>query len=316
MIMLGTDPETFAVHPSRKALEERGLQGSEDSALPAFFAMDLTSPDNCRVNLPFGTLTPDGLALEYTVDPTGDPDDMVERMRANIRAIQNIVDKFQAKLSVAPRIYVDPWYIEQLPVSYGKACSLQLLGCDPDRCAYGWELPKKPDPRVHTFRTSGGHIHFGLGKEFVSDQTLVAYFVALCDSTLGAASTILCDSVEALLRKEQYGMPGMFRTDPGRGTLEYRTMPGQMFQTPELTRLVFQTAADIGNWAHDIFVAEGQKACVAQMAERIGGIDTAMTLAGYIRDHDTKGCLAYMQADYMSALLDYDMPKGFEIHGW
>lgn len=315
-VLLGTDPEFFVESPNPQVLIAKNLFPDARGALPAYFAMGLEDPKDCRRTLPHGVLMPDGLALEFTVDPDNNPAIMVERMRQNIIATRDIVAQFQGTLSVCPRIYVDQRYIDALPVKYGKACSLQLLGCDPDICAYGWELPKKPDPKTHNFRTSGGHVHFGLGTEFVSDNALVAHFIALCDATLGAATTVLCDSPEALARKEQYGQPGMYRTDHKRGTVEYRTMPAQAFQTPELAYMIFSKAAELGDWASDLFNRQGQQATVAAISERIGGLGRAFELAEYIRDHNAKGCLELMDRTLMADVLAYNMPEGFALHGW
>lgn len=315
MILLGSDPEFFLEHPLPTALESRGLPGDAVGAVPAYFAMGLESPRDHLRALPYGTLTPDGAALEFTIDPSPSPAEMVERMRQNIQATRDIVAHLCGQLSANPRVYIDPRYIQALPVTYGKACSLQVLGCDPDVCAYGWDLPRKPNPKTHPYRTSGGHIHFGLGQDFVSNRALVSYFIALCDATLGAATTVLFQSEEARLRKEQYGQPGMYRVDTKRGTVEYRTMPAQAFQTPELAYMIFTKAAEIGNWAHDLYASEGANT-VQIIAQRIGGLEKAFDLANNIRDHHAENCLRLMETDTMADVLSYTLPEGFMIHGW
>lgn len=317
MIQLGTDPELFGEGCLATALTDRGLPVT-DAAVPAFFLMGLQDPTQHTIHLPHGELTPDGLALEFTVNPTSSVDEMIQRIRDNIAATKVFTDKLGGKLSVNPRIYVDPRYIERLPESYGKACSLQILGCDPDFCVYDHiEVPHKPNPKKHPYRTSGGHIHLGLGKAFVSDRAMIAYTILMLDATIGAASTILCDSEEAYQRKEQYGLPGMYRVDERRGTLEYRTLPAQaLIQTPALARLMFTKAAEIGNRLYDLFIAEGPPAVIDDVVKRTGGLEQGFELARYIRDHDIPGCLDAVRYDEIGAILDYEMPNDFYLHGW
>src|SRR6185369_16518897 len=172
---------------------------------------------------------------------------------------------------VNPRAFVDQRFIDMLPEDkYGKKGSLQVLGCDPDFNVYSLDVPDKPDPKTHNFRTSGGHIHLGVGHAFVHDHTAVTYLGALLDQTLGAIGTALCDSKEAAQRLEQYGWAGMVRTNKKIGTLEYRTLPAQaLVQTPELALLMFSAAQAVGSFASSLF-NESQPAFIDAASAIVG----------------------------------------------
>lgn len=314
-VTLGTDPELFIEQPNVDILAQRGLP-NVPGAVPAWFALGLVDPEQHIIELPHGALGPDGAALEFTTDVTTDPKRMVEFLRANLAATRRFADALGGKLTVNPRVYVDQTYIDLLPQRYGKACSLQLLGCDPDVNAYDMQLPAKPNPKKHNYRTSGGHIHIGIG-ELTQDRTIVAYTVAALDATLGCASKILCSSEEARLRQEQYGYPGMYRVDHRRGTLEYRTMPAQaLIQTPELAEMCFDTAARVGDWVLELVRDNGQSGAVEEIKKHIGDLDVIFQRAEMIRDHNIQGCRELVWAEMVSKMLTYEMPTDFYLHGW
>lgn len=335
-VTIGSDPELFTVGAPSDALASLGWDRDlTTSTIPAFFSLGLEQPDQ-MITLPQGTLRPDGLAAEFTVTPAHTPSQIVEFIRQNIRATAEIAQRTMGcRLSVNPRAWVDPRFIAALPESFGKSCSLQMLGCDPDFSVYNMDLPDKPDPKVHQYRTSGGHIHLFVGQGFAADQGAVSYLTALLDRTIGAAGTYLCASPEAYKRKEQYGYPGMIRV-PTRadgsllGTVEYRTLPAQaLVQTPELARLMFTVAQECARYMTDIFYdADDAADAYTDFGHIVGSFRDAYQFAEVIARHDVTLCRED-QARWMdensslvsilsplSELQSYRAHEDFELYGW
>lgn len=335
-VTIGSDPELFTVGAHPDALIAHGWPGDlAASTIPAFFSLGLQDPSD-KIRLPQGVLTPDGLAAEFTVTPAHTPDQIVEYIRQNIHATAEIAARtLGCRLSVAPRAWVDPRFIDMLNEDYGKSCSLQLLGCDPDFSVYNMALPDKPDPKKHQHRTSGGHIHLFVGTDFAADQGAVSYLTALLDRTIGAAGTYLCSSEEAFKRKEQYGYPGMIRvpqTEDGSllGTVEYRTLPAQaLVQTPELARLMFTTAQECACLMTDIWEnCSNQQNAYREFGHIVGSFRDALQFAEAIARHAVDVCrddqLRWMDANSsysaitepLADLQDYTPHQDFELHGW
>lgn len=316
VITLGTDPEIFAVNADPTILAQKNLP-VVDSAIPAWYILGLTNPEAHTIALPDGELGPDGLALEFTTRVSADPRTMVEYIRNNLLATKQYADTFGATLSVAPRAYVHQAFIDMLPKEYGKASSLQVLGCDPDYCIYDHiKIPEKPDPRTFNYRTSGGHIHVGIG-ELTKNRLIVNYIIAALDATIGCASKVLCSSEEAKLRQQMYGMPGMLRTDHRRGTIEYRTLPAQaLIQTPELCERMFTVASKVTGLIVGTFNDTGVGGVMELMAKSIGDLETIFKRAEMIKDHNIEACRAMCWTDMVGDLLTYKMPQDFLLHGW
>lgn len=316
-VTLGSDPELFATDIPNTYLDANRLPHIQNGALPAWYAMQLSDIENVLVPLPAGELSPDGLALEFTTKVAHDAVQMTEFIRQNILATKAFTDRIGGKLSVAPRIFVAQEYINLLPETYGKASSLQILGCDPDYCVYpDLVIPQKPDPKTYNYRTSGGHIHLGIGA-LTQNRVIVSYLIAALDATIGVASTVLCNSEEAFLRKVLYGKPGMYRTDHKRGTVEYRTAPAQaLIQTPDLTYAMFDIATRIGDLVVSTFEAGGQSAVVEVLTNNIGDLDTMFKRAQAISDHDIETCAEMAWHGMIGDLLNYEMPNDFYLHGW
>lgn len=316
VITLGTDPELFAMGANSAILAEKHLP-IVDGAIPAWYVMGLTDPDMHTIVLPEGELTPDGAALEFTTRPTADPRIMVDYIRRNLLATKELTDAFGSTLSVTPRAYVHQAFIDMLPKEYGKASSLQVLGCDPDVCVYdNITIPAKPDPRTYNYRTSGGHIHVGIG-DLTKNRMVVSYIIAALDATIGCASKVLCSSEEAKLRQLMYGMPGMYRSDHKRGTIEYRTLPAQaLIQTPELCERMFTIASNVTGLIVDTFQESGIRGVADLMTTEIGDLDIIFKRAEMIKDHNIEACRAMCWTSMVGDLLEYEMPQDFLLHGW
>lgn len=261
--------------------------------MPGFFALGVMNPEKPDIELPFGKLRPDGMALEFTVTPTSDVNEMIERLRTNLLETRLIAQRASGcELNVEPMFHTDFWYINKLPESFGDACSLQILGCAPDICIYGGPKIERPDPKTFPYRSSGGHVHIELGRDMVSDLAAVNFTVAALDLFMGTAATYLSTNRQAYERKRLYGQAGMIRANAKLGTIEYRTLSAQaLLQTEEVARLMFSMAQEVAEHIRNIYMSISQPQFISEMKQLVGNFAyLANDVAGAINRHDVDAC--------------------------
>lgn len=116
----------------------------------------------------------------------------------------------------------------------------RVLGCKPSYNVYGVK-PIEVDPIAYRKRSSGGHIHMGLGlpifEPFMNDPDNRQRLVPLMDIFVGAFSVLLDRDAGAAERRENYGRAGEFRL-PKYG-LEYRTTSNFWLRDFTLMSFVF-----------------------------------------------------------------------------
>ncbi len=231
-MLLGTDPELFVIVNNKPVSAFEALGGDLD------------------IELPFGVLTPDGAAVEFTVTPSGVADELTDRVAANIAATREYIRQRlpDAVLSNAPVVVFDREYIKQHPAALGKRCSLMLFGCNPDYSIYGTP-PARPSADSVGIRSSGGHIHIDLS-EYPKGRNIETIVTMVLDATLGLASVVGVPTEEAKQRKTLYGKAGFIRYSRRHHRLEYRVLPAVMLtHNRETTRLVFAAASEIARFA-------------------------------------------------------------------
>ena len=267
VIMFGSDPEIFA----RK----------DGMFIPAYVAMGNADKE---YYLSHGELVADGAALEFTVTPTDSIYGLVENIGMNLIDTNTLIQKLSgSELSAAPSANFADW-IPQFPPDYGPRCSLQILGCDPDICAYGPPL-ERPDPVIYPYRTTGGHLHFGIGVDLVKDERFLYYLIAHLDRTIGALSTVYNNSDDAKRRKELYGRAGYYRVNYDISTVEYRTMPAMaLLHSPDVTETLLNIAESVVEWCVDN--ADDFKT----LHRNTGGYGRITACQEAIDDHDVRAC--------------------------
>lgn len=330
-VTIGTDPELVVVDQHSPVLRQLPVWNDELAGLPVpgYFALPVPDPLLPDIDIPFGKLRPDGMAVEFTVDPTDDVDEMVKRVRANISATDMLVHAHSGgTLSVEPQFVTHKRWIDALPDTMGNACSLQILGCAPDFNALGMDVPERPDPKTYYYRTSGGHIHFGLDEQTAKDRVAYGYVVGALDALIGTGSTYLCDSEQARRRKELYGQASMIRINPKIHTLEYRTLPAQaLVQTPALATMMFDLGQTVVSWIVERYHALGQSDAVKLFRTAIGSYNDLLAIADAINSHNVDECRewqlrvanrlsAYVTMNRVYEMQAYEMPKHFALVGW
>jgi hypothetical protein len=327
---LGTDPELVAVSQNSAVLDSLSIpQFLLHKPIPAYYALGVVDPLRPKQQLPYGEITPDGMAVEFTVHPTPSVDTMIEQLRGNLRTTRDMLTRTGCTISLEPHFETHPWYIEQFPEEYGPACSLQLLGCAPDVCIYpDVELASRPDPREYHWRTSGGHIHVQIGQDMVQDHAAQAYVVAAMDMLLGTATTYLCTSPQAYDRKKLYGQAGMMRSNMALGTIEYRTLTAQaLMQTETLARMMFTGAQQVCNLLMDIYASMSQPEAIREFISLLGSYGNIVnTVVPAINTHDVSASRSVQEdfgnrlskysiiTDIIHQLQSYEMPQDFDLH--
>jgi|SRR6185436_12254645 len=110
------------------------------------------------------------------------------------------------------------------------------FGCMPSFNAYGLQV-NMPPAREVSFRSAGGHIHFGLGK--ITNDSAVSIVKAL-DMIVGVSCVSLFDKFDNRKRRMMYGLPGEYRLPPHG--LEYRTLSNAWLIHPFIMNLVIDIA--------------------------------------------------------------------------
>lgn len=284
---IGTDPEFFLVR--------------EDKVIPGYFALG----GDVDIELPFGKIYPDGAAVEMQVVPSDNVEDLVRMIGDNISVMKS---HLHGEIYVTPHAPIDASFINALDESYGKRASLQILGCSPDACIYDTDIPARPDPKTYHYRTTGGHIHFGVGDE-VEKLSLMHACVGMLDRMLGTATTYLSDTEEARRRKVLYGQAGMYRLSSFK-TLEYRVPTCQaLLHSAELAYHMFSLGQKVVSFCLEHSVPE--------IVTALGGTKTIRATSTAINNHDLRTCRELQNLDigreHVEFLQQYQLPKTFEL---
>lgn len=256
MFTLGSDPEIFAVRRDNGIIE------------PAFVALG----GDLDLMLPYGTAYCDGAAIEFTVQPTDEPNEVVYRIWDNLHAIQNHLPNHRLSLKSNADIGA---FIPMLDESYGKRASLQILGCQKDQRVYDWVKEiERPDPKVYPYRTIGTHIHIELGA-YSKDWALVQFITAFLDAIIGTAGVYVLEGDQAAKdRNILYGKAGTIRVKEkdadGYDGLEYRCLPTHAVLCNVDASIAFFTAAQqTAARVIDIFERDGY----SELLKRLGGVE-------------------------------------------
>lgn len=133
-----------------------------------------------------------------------------------------------ARLSLDPVMFIPPELLNTYPDDVVE------FGCMPSLNAYGIKT-SIPDGRSVPFRSSGGHMHFGMKAKL--DNATAINMVKGLDAILGVASVSLFAGIDNPLRRDFYGLPGEYRL-PKHG-LEYRPLSCAWLAHPLIMNMVF-----------------------------------------------------------------------------
>lgn len=217
-VTIGADPEIFV-----------GKRGEIISAhtLP-FGSKAVPKPT------PHGTVQVDGLALEVNVTPSITKIGFYMNCSRVIQDLEEMLKRADPEmyLTVKPTAFFTKKYLDSLPESAKE------LGCNPDWNAYELRENERPKADDVLFRTAGGHVHVGWGKDFnctslehIADCAVVAKQL---DYTLGLPSL---DFDKDKTRRDLYGKAGAFRPKPYG--MEYRVLSPMWLLNIQHTGLIW-----------------------------------------------------------------------------
>lgn len=168
----------------------------------------------------------DNVAAEYNIPPSYTKEQFIQHILWPQEYISALIGTNKFTINQQASAY--------FPQEELKTKEAQTFGCDPDLSAYTLTYNEKPENTAPTFRTCGGHIHFGV--ENKSPKNILRIIKAM-DRTLGVWSVIVDKDRE---RRKLYGKAGCFRPQKHGG--EYRTLSNFWIFNPELISEVWDRA--------------------------------------------------------------------------
>lgn len=217
---VGSNPEVF-------------VEDAEGKVIPAFtfLGSKAEKKDVTRQKCPvywdgthaeFNTIA--GGCLAYHVDS------IQEGLETTLKAAQKVNKDARISIKTVMEIGADV-------LQNAKDEQLAFSGV-PSENVYGLKSKEVP-PRELPFRSTGGHIHFGIGKKNENvDQ--VKQMVRALDAVLGVCCVSLFAKYDNPIRRQFYGQAGEYRTL--KHGVEYRGLPNLVFCHPMITHLTFDLA--------------------------------------------------------------------------
>lgn len=215
----GADPEVFVVdRATKKFVPAWGLVGGTK------YEPELVQD---------GAVQVDGMALEFNINPAKTENKFVKNIFSVKKQLGDMIGDDLQLSDVSTAVFdVDVW--KKTPKE------AKVLGCDPDFNAITMMQNTMPKPAPR-FRTAGGHIHIGWGKNFdVGDPdffNLCANVVRQLDASVGC---YLYKHDPDRKRQSLYGAPGAFRVKPYG--VEYRSPSNWWIRDEESTAKIFRIA--------------------------------------------------------------------------
>ena len=201
-IIIGCDPEVFVRNrngfiPARVVAPNLG-----DKDHPTDFGDDT----NGQI---------DGMALEFGITPTADPNVFVRRVKQALRHFDDLARSHSAnnRLAIVPTaaFQFDNWRDQVNPADFE-------LGCSPDFNAYSGRRNTIPKTVPPGFRTAAGHIHIGWTSS--EDPFSPGHFadcrdvVKQLDAMFQGYSGLYSNRQQEIGRRQLYGKAGAFRPKP------------------------------------------------------------------------------------------------------
>ncbi len=229
-ITLGSDPEIFITKDDGTpwGALKTGCQGTKENPEPTTY----------------GAIQVDGLALEFNTNPSEDVESWVKTHEEALEHVSDIAHNGGGFILNNESRLDFTTYID----TAGATEDELLFGCDPDFNADTMEENTMPDNDGSIkFRTTGGHVHIGMGNwgelhggDDTIKHMLASKIIFVCDAILGLRSVLTDDGVS---RKELYGKAGAYRVKPYG--VEYRTLSNYwLFDEAEM-RFIFDALSNI-----------------------------------------------------------------------
>ncbi len=228
---IGADPEFF-------------VENEFGDIIPAFIFLPskkhpLKEANNSG-NTAANTAYWDGFQAEFTTPAETCLAWQVDHLRHGLKMILDAAKKKDASARLSTRTLIE------LPkdVLANTAPEHIEFGCSPSLNIYGLKSNLDAGGRAIPFRSSGGHIHFGFGKQ---SESSVQKIVKGLDAILGVCSVSMFAEFDNPIRRNYYGLPGEYRLPPHG--LEYRVLSNAWLFHPVLAHLTVDLARQVTNFS-------------------------------------------------------------------
>lgn len=159
----------------------------------------------------------------------------VDSVQAGLEGVINAARKVNPKAKLSAKTVAD---IPLELLQNSKEEHVQF-GCMPSFNVYGIKTEMQHGRDV-AYRSTGGHIHFGIGKK---SKKQISAIVKTLDAILGVACVALFAKHDSGKRRQMYGLAGEYRL-PKHG-LEYRTLSNAWILHPFIMHLVFDLSRKV-----------------------------------------------------------------------
>lgn len=218
--LVGSDPEVFVEDVSGKIIPAFTFLGSKTE-----------KKDFTRQKRPVYW---DGPAAEFETVAGGCLAYHVDSIQEGLETVLTAAKKVNKDARLSIKTVMEVGY----DVLQGAKEEQIQFGCAPSENLYGLKGKEVP-PRELPFRSTGGHIHFGIGDKN-KNTDMVKDMVRSLDSILAVCCVSLFAKYDNPIRRQFYGMAGEYRT-PKHG-LEYRALSNAIICHPMITHLTFDLA--------------------------------------------------------------------------
>jgi len=222
--MIGSDPEMFVTNKDGVLIPAFDFLGSKKE--PYKYANKFGHTNNVYW---------DGYQAEYDTNPNGCLGWHTDSIQGGMVGILDAAKKKfpDAKLSLRTVFDIPE---DRLANDAEEHVS---FGCMPSLNAYGMS-GIKGHGRVVGFRSTGGHIHLGMGKK--TEEQAIPIVKAL-DMVLGVAGVSMFAKYDDPRRRTMYGLAGEYRLPPHG--IEYRVLSNAWMCHPLATNIVFDLARTV-----------------------------------------------------------------------
>jgi Phage phiEco32-like COOH.NH2 ligase-type 2 len=231
---IGADPEIF-------------VENDKGEIIPAFNFLKASSHKNV---LKYTTsyhdsslqkIYWDGWQAEFTVHPGTCMQVMSDNFHSALQALWHAAVKYdsKAKLSAKTLIEVPLEVLAKTKDEYTE------FGCKPSFNVYGFAGALDQPGKQISYRSAGGHMHFGWGKFSKQNEDQIPLIVKALDAILAVGCVSMFAEFDHPMRRRYYGLAGEYRLPPHG--LEYRTLSNAWLFHPIAANMVFDMARLVAN---------------------------------------------------------------------
>jgi hypothetical protein len=231
---LGSDPEIFVVDENDKVIPSYEFLNGKDNPNLTGTYKEFKINGNCGANVNQKMFW-DGFQAEFNTDAQSCLAWVCDSTVLGLQSVLKEAKKYNpnARLTIQTTVDIDKNVLDNAKPEHVE------FGCMPSFNVYNMS-GIKADGRSVSFRSAGGHIHFGMSD---LTKTKAKRYVKALDKILGVACVSLFNTYDDPRRRTMYGLAGEYRL-PAHG-LEYRTLSNAWLSHPLIMNLVFEMARKV-----------------------------------------------------------------------